>query len=117
MDQEQQELHQQPGWLNRAVLAGSARFDNLRHRDESHKLVVYHLNGFPPIDRRSLQHLFDFLDSQLDSHDVAVAMTELDLYHVGLVYPADGGLDVLRSFFSRSDSNLAEVTLYFCDLW
>jgi Leucine Rich repeat len=64
------------------------------------------------VDRRSLQHLVDFMDNS-DSREVAI--TELWFFCVRLSEPSDGGLDVLRTFFSRSDTTLTKVCLYYCN--
>jgi hypothetical protein len=63
----------------------------------------------PRIDRRSLEHLVDFLDNG-DSHKV----TELVIADFCLLQPFDGGLEILRSFFARSDTTLTKVRLYCC---
>jgi hypothetical protein len=65
---------------------------------------------------RSLQHLVDFVDNIDSSHEVVI--TELKLYQVTLISdPSDGGLNVLREFFSRSHTGtaLTKVTLLYCD--
>lgn len=42
-------------------------------------------------------------------------MTEISLVHVPLVSePSDGGLNVLRDLFARSDTTLTTVTLHHC---
>jgi hypothetical protein len=51
----------------------------------------------------------------LDSGEEHSAVTELALYVVELTYPSDGGLDVLRTFFSRSDTTLTKVFRSHCD--
>jgi hypothetical protein len=76
-------------------------------------------DNMPPIDRRSLQHLVDFLDKvrvdgdSSDPDDV-VRITELELHHVRLMDPSDGGLDLLCTFFARSDTTITKVTLQRC---
>jgi hypothetical protein len=61
------------------------------------------------------------LDNHGDaSHDEVVRITELELVHMiisRLSRPSDGGLDVLRNFFSRSDTKFTKVTLFRCKFW
>jgi hypothetical protein len=80
---------------------------------DRHDLVI---NGQdkPPIGRRSLEHLVDFIDSGVDSHKVTAS--ELVLYQVRLISDPSpgGGLHVLRDFFARSDTMLTKVVLQWC---
>jgi hypothetical protein len=102
MEQQQQQLH-------RGVFEGIARLTDPRHRDKRHKVGI----SASRLDRRSLEHLVNFLDD-IDSHEVVI--TELELFCVHLSEPSDGGLDVLRAFFSRSDTTmLTKVTLWDCN--
>jgi Leucine Rich repeat len=82
----------------------------------------------PPVDRQSLQHLIDFLDNNNNNradgeHEddspeggAIVTITELKLHNIRLVEPSDGGLNVLKDFFSRSNTTplLTKVTLEWC---
>jgi hypothetical protein len=112
------EKQQQPP-LHSAVVDGLAHLADPRYRENRHSLYV---DGFgvwyrkPPIDRRSLQHLVDFLDNHVDSH-ADVVITDLILDNVTLVSgpSPDGGLNVLKDFFTRSDISLTKVTLRRCD--
>jgi hypothetical protein len=66
------------------------------------------------IDRHSWQHVVDFLDNVDGSHEVFI--TEMVLHYCRLVSnPSDGGWEVLRTFFARSDTILTKVTLDYCD--
>jgi hypothetical protein len=85
-----------------------------RFREERHKICV---DGFYngsdrqlPWNRRSLQRIVDFIDNDVvdrvkddgdDSHEDVVVITELWLHCTELWYPADGGVQVLRSFFCK----------------
>jgi hypothetical protein len=93
MAEEQQQQQQQQRPLDRGVLDGIARLKDPRYRAESHKLWI---DGYsrrvapqPPIDRRGLEHLVDFLDSNNGGDEVII--TELVLDHVQLSEPSDGG--------------------------
>jgi hypothetical protein len=85
------------------------------------------------VDRRSLQHLVDFVDNNnnngrssssivleggvVDRHEEEeeeVAIEQLVLNGLRLSHPHDGGLNVLTNFFARSDTKLTEVSLYCC---
>jgi hypothetical protein len=92
---------------------GTARHEDSWYRWERHDLVI---NGQdkPPIGRSSLEHLVDFIDSGVDSHEVTAS--ELLLYQVRLISDPshDGGLNVLREFFARSDTMLTKVALQWC---
>jgi hypothetical protein len=62
MEEEQERQQQQP--LHRAVVVGIERLTNRCYREQRQKLFV---NGYGdyverPIDRRSIQHLVDFID-------------------------------------------------------
>jgi hypothetical protein len=125
-EQQQQNIH-------RSVFACIARHDDddddddddsrYTHRDERHKLWINNLIR-TAIDRRSVQYVVDFLDKNSsgcsgedddgDTHGVVV-ITELELLYWRLLYPSDGGLDVLRAFFARSDTTLTKVTLDVCN--
>jgi hypothetical protein len=78
-----------------------------------HVLLILKICGYrnSPIDLRSLQHLVDFIDNS-DSREAAI--TGLRLLNVRLSEPSDGGLDVLRGFFARSDTTLEKVKLEYC---
>jgi hypothetical protein len=68
--------------VHSGVLVGIARLSDLRFRKERHKLRINCYYSVVPqthIDRRSLQHLVDFLDN-VDSHEVVI--TELELFNV-----------------------------------
>jgi hypothetical protein len=107
-EQQQQQQQQQP--LHRGVVGGIASLADPRWREQRHKLFID--GDSKPVDRRSLQHLVDFLDGRRDSHhEDIIAITELYLNGVGLLWPSDGGLNVLRTFFARSDTTLTKVTL------
>jgi hypothetical protein len=56
---------------------------------ESQAMDRWILASQPPIDRRSLEHLVDFLDSNNGGDEVII--TELVLDHVQLSEPSDGG--------------------------
>jgi hypothetical protein len=90
---------------HRSILQGIARLSNPNHRMERQTLIV---DGHdePPVDRQSWEHLVTFLDRH-DSHEV----TELRLQNLELAQPSDGGLEVLCTFFSRSDTSLTKVAL------
>jgi Ran GTPase-activating protein (RanGAP) involved in mRNA processing and transport len=116
----QQQQRQSPPQIHRGVLDGIARLANPIHRRQRHMLIVTGHN----LDRRSLQHLVDFLEKNKnnnnnnnngqngdDSHEEAIVITELPLLDIALSEPSDGGLIVLRDFFSRSDTALTKVTL------
>jgi hypothetical protein len=111
--------------IHRDVLDGIARLEDPHYREQRHTLlVVGHETYTPPVDRRSWEHLVDFLDNnnkgsdgehEDDSHD-DVRITELALHYVKLPQPSDGGLDVLRDFFARSDDmTLTKVFLQGCN--
>lgn len=93
---------------HRGVLGGIALFAGpCRHRDQKrHKLVIYGYGA--AVDRRSLQHLVDFL---LDGNSPHV-VTELEFNNVYLSYPSDGGFEVLRDFFARSNTTLTSVIFH-----
>jgi Leucine Rich repeat len=99
--------------LHGGVLNAIARLTDRHHRKERHTLMLSEaeVGTYGPVDRYSLQHLVTFLDNG-DSHEV----TELVLEGVELVSDPspDGGLDVLRNFFARSDTTLTKVTLSCC---
>jgi Leucine Rich repeat len=106
-----------PPPLHSAVVEGIARLVDPRLRDERHKLYV---KGYekPPIDRRSLEHLVDFFDNNnvvVDAHQEVKVITVLDISNVRLVEPSDGGLNVLKDFFARSDTALTKVALECCN--
>jgi hypothetical protein len=113
MEQQQQRRQQQEPQqpIHRDVLDGIARLDDPEYRAERHKLIV-RFPGFYNIPlffvvRQSLQHLVDFLD---DCHDNArEEITELELHDVELREPSDGGLEVLCTFFARSDTTLKKL--------
>lgn len=87
------------------------------------------LRWWHPIDRRSLQHLVDFLSLGEQQQQqppppppqplplAGVVVTELQLLHVNLVSDPcpDGGVNVLRDFFARSDTTLTKVMLRHCN--
>jgi Ran GTPase-activating protein (RanGAP) involved in mRNA processing and transport len=109
MEEQQQ---QQP--LHRGVVSGIARLADPRWREQRHKLFI---DGDPaPMDRRSLQHLVDFLDGRRDSHhEDIIAITELELAGIRLIEPSDGGVNVLEDFFARSDTTLTKLVLRDCN--
>jgi Leucine Rich repeat len=124
MDEEQEQQ------LNRGVIAGISRLADPLYREERHKMFVYRYGLYNnEVDRRSVQHLVGFLDAQPrarddddddannnDDDDEPVVITELELQNVRILSePSDGGLDVLRDFFSRSDTSLTKVTMDRCD--
>jgi Leucine Rich repeat len=109
--------------MSSAVTGGIARLSDPRHRDERHKLVVsgghyvelgMRWQCWACIDRRSVQHLVDFLDS---GEETAKRVTALKLFSAGLVFhpSPDGGLEVLRNFFARNCTTLTKVTLKHCE--
>jgi hypothetical protein len=110
MEEEQKQQQQQP--LHRAVVKGLAWVKDPRFRHVRHTLRIDGYGG-PPIERQSLQHLIDFLDN-VESHEVAI--TELYFSDIELVSDPspDGGLDVLKDFFGRSDTTVTKVALYWC---
>jgi hypothetical protein len=118
-DQGQQPRQRQRG-NHPIILDAIARLrveDHPQYREDSrHKLIVNGLlrsNGhtLPRVDRRSLQHMVDFLDeSDDDSREVVI--TELELHCVRL---KSSSLSVLRKLFARSDTRLKKVTLDFCE--
>jgi hypothetical protein len=73
----------------------------------SHNLRIVHCG---PIVRRSWwEHLVHFVDNRgygNATHETAAVITGLLLSGIRLVEPSDGGVNVLRSFFSRSDARL-----------
>jgi hypothetical protein len=118
MDQQQQQRRQQQEPqqpIHSAVLNGIACLEDPRFRKERHKLIVRRSYVpawcyLPPIDQQSLQHLVAFLENG-DSHEVII--TELELNNVDLVFDPspDGGLNVLRDLFARSDATLKKSTI------
>jgi hypothetical protein len=66
------------------------------------------------INRHSWQHVVDFVDNVDGSHEVFLTELVLD-YCRQVSNPSDGGLEVLRSFFARSDTTLTKVALWHCD--
>jgi Leucine Rich repeat len=114
--QQQQQQQQQQALIHGSVLAGIARLDDPRYRDERHKLRVNGYCNGKHIDRRSLQHLVDFLDNRRDSQFAAITELTLDLIILGSDPSPDGGWSVLRDFFGRRDAaTLTKVTLDGCD--
>jgi Ran GTPase-activating protein (RanGAP) involved in mRNA processing and transport len=111
--EEQQQQQQQHRTIHNVILNGIARLSDPQYREERHKLKIIGDFPRPRIDRHSWQHLVDFLDDRRGSHD-EVAITELELGCIQLSEPFDGGLNVLRAFFARSDTTLTKVTL---DCW
>jgi Leucine Rich repeat len=109
MEEQQQ---QQRTTHTSSILNAIARLSDPQYREERHKLRV-HGHSSPTVDRRSWQHLVDFLDNGDNSHEVV--MTELELCAVELSEPSDGSLQVLQRFFSRSDTSLKKVTLWSSD--
>ena len=93
--QQQQQQQQQLALIHGSVLAGIARLDDPRYRDERLKLRVNGYCNVKHIDRRSLQHLVDFFDNRRDSQ--LAAITELTLDFIILVSDPspDGGWSVL----------------------
>jgi hypothetical protein len=100
---EMEEQPPPPPPLHSGVLEGIARFAEPWYRERRHQLEVNGFKGRSPIDRQSLQHLVDFLDNHVDSHEVVI--TELCLY----------GINKLN-FFARSDTTLTKFTLRHCKL-
>ena len=89
--------------IHRSVVVGIARHDDMLY-----------INGYsqPPIDRRSSQHLVDHLFDNHSRDEVRAAISDLLLGCVELVRdPSDGGVNVLRELFSRSDTTLTRVVL------
>jgi hypothetical protein len=113
VDMEQQQQQQQ---LNRSILHGIARLsDPNRSEDDKHLLYIIGDGDGDGIDRHSWQHVVDFLDNVDGSHEVII--TDLALDYCRLVSnPSDGGWEVLRTFFSRSDTKLTKVRLEGCDV-
>jgi hypothetical protein len=77
-------------------------------------------NDDPRIDRRSWEHLIHVLEREQSSRGKKQPVKHhLKLKNVKLPgnwnYPSDGSLDVLRSFFARSDTTVTRVTLWECD--
>jgi hypothetical protein len=104
-DQQQARISCQQQPLHRGVLSGIARLANPRYREERHKLLVWSNGAMVPMDRHSLHHLVEYLDNHRDAHD-EVVITELELHSIRLSHPSDGGMDVLRRFFSRSSTTV-----------
>jgi hypothetical protein len=79
-------------------------------------------NSIGAIDRRSWEHLISFLDNSNiggDGHEAArIVVTELELNGVELISDPvpDGGLNVLKDFFARSDTMVTKVTIEQCNL-
>jgi hypothetical protein len=82
-----------------------------------------------PVDQPSFLHLFEFLDSPQrdataaaaaaaddDDDDEQLVVTDLELEFVELSEPPDGGLNSMRTFFSRSDTTLTRVSLWACNV-
>jgi hypothetical protein len=90
----------QPPQLHRAVVDAIPRLEDPKYLEERHKIYVSCYNA--PMDRRSLQHLFDFLDYHRDSHH-EVEITELCFSGIELVFDPspDGGLNVLKRRFCK----------------
>jgi hypothetical protein len=112
---EQEQPQQPPPQIHRGVLEGIARLTHHLHSEVRHKLWI---RGFdkPPVDRQSLHHLVDFYHTHhRDTNDVVV-ISELELDLVRLSHPADGGLNILSTFFSGSNTTtLTKVALKYCD--
>jgi Leucine Rich repeat len=80
-----------------------------------------------PIDRRSWQHLVDFLDNyhshhrDIDAHEdeeqavISTLFFELFQLESSDHSHSDGGVEVLQSLFARSDTTLTKVTIRFCN--
>jgi Leucine Rich repeat len=98
MEQEPHQPQQQP--VHRSIL------DSIDHQIQN-RLFIRLNESEGPIDRRSWQHLVDYLDDR-DSHEV----TELGLDYCRLCRPVDSGWNVLRNFFSRSNTTLTKVTFW-----
>jgi Leucine Rich repeat len=117
--QQRQQQQQQRPQIHRGVLDGIARLADPRYRKDRNKLIVcyysFKRDGRPPVDRQSLQHLVDFLDShQREDAQTVVIITELELDRVRLSEPSDGGLQVLCTLFARCDTTLTKIALYGC---
>jgi hypothetical protein len=110
--QQQQQQQPPPPYIHRSVLDGIARLSHpYYYREERHRLIV---DGWarPPIDRRSLEHLVNFLDKERDnSHEVRISELELDGIPLSSEPSDGGGLNVLIDFFSRFDTTLTKVAL------
>jgi hypothetical protein len=68
-----------------------------------------------PVDRASWEHLVSFLDNHRIGPQGVSTITEFLLEGIQLPERSDGGLDVLRRFFARSDTTLTKVTLWDCN--
>jgi hypothetical protein len=118
MAQQQQEQQQ----LHPCVLSGIARLSDPHHRHERHKLTISGYTTPGGVNRRSVQHLVDFLNDS-DSHEVVI--TELKFHWIQLSrmdgslephfnVPFEGGLEVICAVFSRSDTTLTKVAMDGC---
>jgi hypothetical protein len=96
-----------------AAAGGVPKSSSLMQRSSSisnsdHSLLYissdYNNTHKPRVNRQSVQYLVDFLDDSA-RHSEAAAITTLHLNEVGLVEkPSDGGLQILRTFFSKSSN-------------
>jgi hypothetical protein len=82
-------------------------------------VVMGDFKDFPNFDRPSLECLVSVLDNygrDEDSKDEeGITITELVLANVHLKEPSDGGVNVFKAFFTRSDTTLTKVTLQWSD--
>jgi Leucine Rich repeat len=133
--QQQQQQPQASVVIHRAVLNGIAHCLENRRRlcDQRHKLHVVGVKKHARVvARRSLEFLVDFMDNGSGSSSQQHDVTSLELGTIRLSsssnnsssnpLPAgagaaddDGGLEVLRSLFARSDTSLTRVRLFDCD--
>jgi hypothetical protein len=123
-----EEEQQQQETFHEAVLVGIARLDDPHpfvYRERRHMLSIGSGYGKLRMDRCSLQYMVDFVDNGDDSHkDLVITKLSLEAIHLSHPYfyyyhddsgPSDSGLQVLCTFFARSDTTLTKATLKGCD--
>jgi hypothetical protein len=124
---EEQGLATTWAYCHPSTLRAIARLEDPHHSGEKHRLLVSGRRGTdsrpgwhrPAVDLQSLEYLVRFLDSNNADGSLpdSVAITELELYYADVVSdrdPSDGCLNVLKDFFSRSNTSLTKVTLHPC---
>jgi Leucine Rich repeat len=149
--QQQRQQQQPPALIHGAVVEGIERLaeERPRHGKATTRHVLY-INGnryadsSKPscLDRRSLQHLVDFIldnshhhhhhhhhragnaaaaqdeEEEEEEEEEVIIVTELELANVRLVSDPspDGGVNVLKDFFARaSDTTVTKIKFWSCD--
>jgi hypothetical protein len=114
--EEQQQQQQQPR-IHPAVLTSIACLRLWSHCMERHRLYVEGFyNGVTSacMDRHSLQYLVNFLENHHRHEEVVISELKLHLIKLISDPSPDGGLDVLRNFFARSNMTLTKIIFDHC---